>query len=88
MQDKKAIIANISELKDLIIFAREQKLKKLKIGEIELEVSDLAHIEATQALEMGQSINPSVSASIGSLLEGIDREDPEDEELLYHSARP
>lgn len=83
------MIKTIEELKDLIIFARANKVKSLKIGELELEVSELAHIDTTPGLEQGQSQNPSVTASIPGLFEGLsDSLDPEDEELLFHSSRP
>lgn len=79
------MLKTIDELKDLILFARQQKLKSLKIGEIELEISELAHVEQFSGLEMGQSRNTAVTASSGSLIpDSID----EDEDLLFHSSRP
>lgn len=83
------MIKTIDELKDLIIFAREQKLKTLKIGEIVIEVSDIAHVsELANIPEMGVSKNPAVTASIGGLLDELGNQDEDDEDLLFHSARP
>lgn len=83
------MIKTIEELKDLIIFAREQKLKSLKIGGVSIEVSDLAHVsELTNIPEMGVSKNPSVTASIGGLLDELGPQDEDDDELLNWSSRP
>jgi hypothetical protein len=82
------MIKTIDELKDLILFAKDNKVKNLKVGTIELEISELAHIEQTSGLEMGQSVNKSVSASIGGFQDDGEQVDPEDEDLLFHSSRP
>jgi hypothetical protein len=81
------MIKTIAELKDLIVFARENKLKSLKVGDIALEVSELAHIDTAQGIDMGTGLNKAVTASIGGLFDE-QAPDEDDEDLLFHSSRP
>lgn len=83
------MIKTVEELKDLIIFAREQKLKTLKIGEISLEISDLAHVQdLSNVPELGTSKNTAVTASFGGLLDELSEQDSDNEDLLFHSSLP
>jgi CO dehydrogenase/acetyl-CoA synthase delta subunit len=40
------MVNNIEELKNLIIWAKEQKVKSFKIADIHIELSDLALVES------------------------------------------
>lgn len=78
----------ISELKDLILYAREHKLKSLKVGEIAFEISEIAHISESTELDMGTGRNKAVTASLSDLIGDSQLSPEEEEELLFHSARP
>lgn len=81
------MIKSIEELKDLILWAKAQKVKSLKLGEIIVELSDLALIEDIQ--EPKAAGNPNVTASVSTFLEDLTGtgNSKEDEDLLYWSAK-
>jgi len=65
---------DISELKSFILWAKDQKIKRLKVGECEAEFSDLVHVE-----EMITAPETKVNQ---------EQQQKEDEELLFWSSRP
>lgn len=75
------MISNISELKELITWAKANKLNRLKIGEIEFELSELNHVESYP--DVPGLMTPAESAKIPN----GNAEPPEDEQLLYWSTR-
>lgn len=79
---------SIDELKDLIIFAKTNKVKSLKIGEFTVEISEIAHITDHGEIDMGQSKNKAVVASMSELVGDSQLTAEEEEDLLFHSARP
>ena len=82
------MIKNISELQELIIWAKSQKLKSLSIGEIKFEFSDLAALESLPDLAAQDSkpYDLSVPPSSPRLPDGNTQAN-EEEELLFYSTR-
>ena len=79
----------ISEMKELIIWARSQKVKSLKLDGAEFELHDLAHLESITDLSQPEAKGPkdlSVPPSSPRLPDG-NVQVTEDEELLFWSAR-
>lgn len=75
---------SIDELKDLIIFCKEHKVKSAKFGEISFEIS-----EGSLYLEEGTALTPFKEEKDGSKVlvdTNITEQDMEDEELLFLSA--
>lgn len=80
---------SIEELKGLIIWAREQKVKILEVPGIKVEFTELAFIEQVHGLDSGQSSNPEVSISTKTFADEISKDEAaEYDELLFHSSRP
>ena len=77
---------SIEELKSLIIWAKEQKVKVLEVSGIKVEFTELAFIENMQGVDAGQSPNPKLSASTSTFSDDVS--DQDDEDLLFHSSRP
>ena len=75
---------SIDELKSLIIWAKAQKVKVLEVSGIKVEFTELAFIDEVPGLS--QDKTPSVPASSQSFTD--DYKDEEDDDLLFHSARP
>lgn len=74
------MIKSVEELKALILWAKEQKLKRLKVGDIEVEVSDISILESVQVEKL-------VSPPTGSMpQQATQTENEEDDELLYYSS--
>lgn len=78
------------QLKDMISMAKEFGLKRLKIGSLEIEVSDLVLVtEYAKKLETSENLTnnstvtetPSQSPDANTLL----TEDEDDDSLLFHS---
>lgn len=67
------------ELKLFIEWAKEQKIKTLKVGDIHVDFSDLAFLPETMYQDLTNG-GPSTLAET----EPVDSD--EEEELLYHSA--
>lgn len=76
----------IEQIKELIIWAKSEKVKILEVSGIRVEFTELAFIDQIQGLEMGQSANPEVTVSTKTFADEIANED--DEELLFHSSLP
>jgi hypothetical protein len=81
------MVKSIIELKELIVWARSQRLKSLKLGDIALEFSELVHVESLpNMLDEPTSAGLETPASTPKLPNG-NAEIPEDEQLLYWSTR-
>ena len=78
----------IDALKDLILFARQNRVKSVEFDNVKFEMSELAHIDQMNELDMGTSKNQAVTASITSMVEDGALSEEEEEDLLYHSSRP
>jgi len=78
----------IDALKDLILFARQNRVKSVEFGNVKFEMSELAHIDQMNELDMDTSKNQAVTASITSMVEDGALSEEEEEDLLYHSSRP
>jgi hypothetical protein len=85
------MITNVNDLKDLIIWAKSQKLKSLKLADVTFEFSELAHIEDIQSqpnipqftsVETMDIANPPKSAR----LPDGNAQRSEDDEVLFWSA--
>ena len=82
------MIKNISELQELIIWAKSQKLKSLSVGEIKFEFSDLAALESLPDLTAQESKPKDLSVQPSSpRLPNGNAEVNEEEELLFWSTR-
>jgi hypothetical protein len=69
---------NIEEVKSFIEWAKTQKIKSLKVGDVEVEISEISYVE-----ELGeQTENPLQRKDILA----ASKETTEDEELLFWSA--
>jgi hypothetical protein len=44
-------VLSLDEVKEMIIFCKQQKVKNLKLGEINIEMSDYSHIESLSEQE-------------------------------------
>ena len=85
------MITSIDELKELIIWAKSQKLKSLKVGEVIFEFSDLGLIESLPDLSAppSQARDLSVPASSPRVPQMGDEQlsEKEFEAILFHSTR-
>lgn len=75
---------NIDELKDFIIWAKSEKVKAVKVGEISVELSDLALTADLLDIETPKDL--AMPPASTKLPDG-NTETPEDEQLLFWSAR-
>lgn len=80
------MIKTVSELQDLIVWAKAQKLKSVEVQGIRFEFSDLAHIEGLNDLASEPARDLSKPASSPRLPDG-NAQANEDEELLFYSSR-
>lgn len=64
---------DVEELKNFILWAKNQKIKRLKLGDYEAEFSDLVYVEQLQEAQMPE--------------QAPGDQQKEDEELLYWSSR-
>jgi hypothetical protein len=71
------------ELKAFILWAKEQKLKRIRISDVEVEISDVALIESLSVDQISQ-VSPSTTFD-----ETVSKEDQqkEDDELLFWSTQ-
>jgi hypothetical protein len=83
------MIKTVSELKEFIVWAKSQKVKSVKLGDIHVELSDLALISDLQDISSSEAISQkdlSVPAS-SPKLPGGNAQLSEEEELLFYSTR-
>jgi hypothetical protein len=78
------MVNNIEELKKLIIWAKEQKIKVLKLADIHIEISDLALVESLTHEAMGES---ALESQVKQTHTEEQQSSKEDEEALYWSTR-
>lgn len=71
-------IDNLDDLKNFIIWARNNKIKKIKVQDMEFEISDLAFIES-----IGSVQEPSIAKEDST--SQLNNED--DEDLLFYSSQ-
>jgi hypothetical protein len=81
------MITDINELKEFILWAKAQKVKSIKLGEIHIELSDLALIEglseqSAEAVTRDLSVPPS-----SPRLPNGNAQANEDDEDLFFSTR-
>ena len=79
---------DLDQIKDLITFAKANMVKNLTVGNVSIEISELAHLPSDNGVEMGQSKNPAISGQFGDLTSDYKLSAEEEEELLFHSSRP
>lgn len=72
------MIKTVTELKELLLWAKSEKIKSLKLGDMQVEFSDLGLIESVQDLS-GPAQSPR--------LPNGNAQANEDEELLFYSSR-
>lgn len=77
------MVKNIEELKNLIIWAKEQKIKVLKLADIHIELSDLALVESFNNSVTEQETDQIIRTSISDEKET----EKQNEEDLYWSTR-
>lgn len=77
------MVNNIEELKNLILWCKEQKVKSLKVAEYSFELSDLALVESFQSQEEA-ILNEEKKTVVQKDLIDLDAS-KEDEEDLYWS---
>lgn len=80
------MVNTISELKELIIWAKEQSLQSLKIGDVEFKFSEAV---AAQAIIEKYGASPQIEnkASSDTLVDTEAVDAKEEEELLFYSSR-
>lgn len=80
------MMLSIQDVKDLVVFARSQKVKTLQIGDVKIEISDYAFIEdvsnsAVPVSQKEESDNPKIWVD-----EKENLSQQEYDELLFHSS--
>ena len=76
---------NLNEIKDFILWCRENKIKTVSYGDLVFEMSDLAFIDSKLIPKTEDIlIQSQEDRETEKLLQ--DDQDKEDEELLYYSA--
>jgi hypothetical protein len=80
------MIETVEELKALISWLKEQKVKRLKLGDVEVEISDIAFVDLGEQLATDISQSP-VSDLYEENVSPPPSEVKEDEEMLFWSAR-
>lgn len=76
------MIKSVDELKALILWAKEQKVQAMKVGDVQFELSTMALVEATEL-----TADKPVAADTSTLAENEQSTPDEDEKLLYWSTR-
>lgn len=80
------MMLSIEDLKDLVVFSRQHKVKSLKIGDVIIEMSDYGFIEdVSKPIEVPPE---EILASNKNWVDDVQQPSPEeDEELLFHSSK-
>jgi len=81
-----SMVKDIEELKNLILWCKEQKVKAVKIAEYSFELSDLALVEDLKSIE-DAILNEDKKAVIQKDLVDSQDSKQEDDEDLYWSTR-
>jgi len=78
---------SINEIKDLILFAKDNKVKNIKVGEFACELSDYAHIEQLSGFEgPKQNIKEDLDSSKTLTDTNLQEQDTDDDETLFWSS--
>ena len=77
------MVNNISELKELILWCKENKLKSVSINGISFELSELAHVENIQGLTTESHLE---QKEINANTENRQSESNSEEDLLFWSS--
>lgn len=85
MSQKRASAMSIAELKELILWAKSEKVQALQVGDVRVEFSNLAMVEGLPEFSTSQATDLSVPPSSDRLPSGNAQSD-EDDDILYHSA--
>ena len=82
------MMLSIEEIKELIVWSKSQKLKKMHLAGIEFEFSDYAFLE--QLAESDVKDQESSSRSTKTMAESgnPEQQSAEDDELLFWSSNP
>lgn len=80
------MMLSIEDLKDLVVFSRQHKVKSLKIGDVIIEMSDYGFIEdVSKPIEVPPE---EILTSNKNWVDDVQQPSPEeDEELLFHSSK-
>lgn len=80
------MMLSIEDLKDLVVFSRQHKVKSLKIGDVIIEMSDYGFIEdVSKPIDVPPE---EILASNKNWVDDVQQPSPEeDEELLFHSSK-
>ena len=70
------MINNLSELKEFLLWAKQNKVKSVKLKEVEFEISDLAFITEEESSE---------KVDLETLMEQANPESEDDEALFWSS---
>lgn len=82
------MVNSVTELKDLIIWLKTQRVKSLTIGAISVEISDYAHIESLTDETAVKAPNSELTpASDTGLVDTPAADKAEDDEALFWSTR-
>lgn len=77
---KAKVFGSVEEIKSFLLWARENGIQRAKVGDIEIEFSNLAMLAQYQDKE-------AVTASLDALLQKSEQQiKKEEDELLFHSA--
>ena len=89
------LVNNLKELKSLVEWAKSQKITRIKLGQIELDILPLSYVDAPAPLNLESELNnqgikkdirPPSGADktwVDSIKEDLDSEDPD----LYWSSK-
>jgi hypothetical protein len=72
---------NVQELQDFILWAKTEKVKRLKVGDVEVEISDYALVQDLYQTPLSQP-----STTEPQKVDEINRIKKEEEDLLLWSA--
>jgi len=76
------------ELQDFILWAKGAKVKAFKIGDTEVEFTELAFIDAISEIEPEAVLKTEEKNTSKTLVDTLTEEDLNDDELLDWSSRP
>lgn len=77
------MIKSIEELKQFILWAKEQEIKSLKVGEVEIHISDIYF--ANRLMNPPSDSLPEHKPSSKRFIDD-DQADEDDDDLLYYSS--
>jgi len=78
-----AMISNIDQLKNLIMWCKDQKVKKLDLGDVKFEISEIDFIPEEAQVPLTSTTGPYNTETLVDTLE--EEGDWHDDPDLYHS---